>query len=111
MIINAQSSGVVAFAANGTVSGSIQVADSTLFWTGAIVYLNDNTGLNMECTVAGIPDATHILVRQTETGAYGTSDIQAFTVANVATVTMPPQILQGNDEILLRHVSFWTGLA
>jgi hypothetical protein len=120
MIIHA-SSQTDNFAANGTTAGSIQLADTSNYYVGAIVFINDPVAaLNMECTIAAIPDSSHLIVREKKTfnvvdglfqaPSYGVTDISGYKLANGASVTMPAQILQGNDEYFLHHISYWNGL-
>lgn len=112
MIINAMAA-TAAFTVNGTNAGLVTVADATPFWVGARVYIGSSTEDTLECTITSIPSNATLTVRRVDSEPYnyGNSDISAYHVADTASITMPPQTLQGPDETFLKFVNFWSGLA
>jgi hypothetical protein len=89
-----------AFAANGSASGSIQVADSSGFYVGCIGYLWRNDA-GARVMIVAIPDATHVQVRiiaddnegQQIQQRYGApSDLTGWTTALASKISMPAQL-------------------
>ncbi len=88
------------FAADGTTSGSIQVADSTGFYVGTIGYLvRSDAGARV--VIVSIPDTTHVVVRivaddneqQAAVQRYGGhSNLTGWTVAKGSRLSMPSQL-------------------
>lgn len=122
MVINAANATAV-LTVNGTAGGLITVADSTPFWVGAIVTIKGTLAAELQCVITSIPTVTTITLKatQAELGVgpngskrqfnYGNSDMSAYLIADAASITQPAQTLSGPDEMNLRHVSYWTGLA
>jgi hypothetical protein len=101
---------------NATAAGIVTVADSAPFYCGAKVSLSGDAPLeSVSGTITDIPDTTHIGVRldHAKDGAvsYGRSDLSAYTVAKTSKITMPAQTLSGKDELSLKSLGEWNGLA
>lgn len=90
-----------ALAANGTSSGSLQVASSTPYFVGCVAYLSDTTGRTQAILITQMIDATHIRARaiandnssNASSLSYGVgSDLSAFTTVNTSRIDMPSQV-------------------
>ena len=90
-----------AFAADGTATGTIQVASTTGFYAGAQGYLTDSTNTrNARCVIVAITDATHLVARviaddneqQLAKQIYGAGgNLSTYTLANASKIWMPAQ--------------------
>lgn len=92
-----------AFAADGTATGSIQVASTTGFYVGAEAYLINNAGAGARVIIVAITDATHLVARIVADDAAnqlplqrygGGSNLAAWTLAGGAKISMPSQLVK-----------------
>ena len=100
---------------NATAAGIVTVADTSPFYCGAKVALSGDALESVSGIITDISDATHMGVRldHTKDGSvsYGRSDLSAFTIAKNSKISMPAQQLSGKDELSLKSLGEWNGLA
>jgi len=102
---------MAALAADGGSNGYAQVADSSLFPVGCIVFLRSNTVDAVECIVTDLKDSTHVGLRIMTpshigilpTPQYGVkSDLSAYLMADTATLSINPQVADEHSGFYLK---------
>lgn len=101
----------VSLAADGGSNGYAQVADSSLFPVGCIVFLRSNLVDAVECIVTDLKDSTHVGLRiMTPSfigiqapGQYGVkSDLSAYLMADSASLSISQQVYDEYSSFYLK---------
>lgn len=91
---------------NGTALGVVTIADTSKFAAGAIVTIRSSTQEGVECIISEVLSATTMALRRLDAAnRSGRSPMNAFLVADTASVNMQRQIVPVQDDFKFRPIA------